>query len=185
MDRLHVQYRAEVEGRKLHGYASVFDQATRIGRSYEVIAPTAFRSVLKRDPDVRALWNHDENHLLGRTSSGTVRLWTDSVGLGYEVDLPDTQLGHDVRELARRGDITGSSFGFIPGEDEIAHAADGLQVRTHTDIRELRDVSPVTFPAYEGASVELRSLTIVQPNVRLLNHARLIRARHTKETYSK
>lgn len=181
MIRCHVEHRSEVQGRKLVGYASVYDQVTRIGRSYEVIAPTAFRSVLAKDPDVRVLFNHEEGQLLGRTSSGTARLWSDSVGLGYEVELPDTTLGRDVRVLAERGDLTGSSFGFLPGADELALADDGLQVRTHTDIRELRDVSPVTFPAYEGASVELRSLTIVRPDLGLRNKARLIRARHTME----
>lgn len=182
--RLHVEYRSVVTGRKLEGYASVFDQVTKLSRSYEVIAPGAFDAVLDRNPDVRALFNHNEDYLLGRTASGTLRLYTDSTGLGYELDLPNTQLGNDVRELAERGDLTGASFGFIPGEDEWATAQDGLQVRTHTQIRELRDIAPVTFPAYEGATVALRSLTLARPNTALRNKSRLIRARQTihKET---
>jgi HK97 family phage prohead protease len=164
LQRFHVELRAEVTGNKLQGHASVFGQMARIGATYEQLARSAFDAVLKdKATDVRALWNHDPNHLLGRQSSGTLRVGTDSEGLEFEVDLPDTSLGRDLRVLAERGDITGASFGFIPGEDEWDKAPDGLRLRTHTSVAMLRDVSPVTFPAYEGAAVSLRSMEFGRP----------------------
>lgn len=178
MQRLYVETRSVITGNKLEGYASVFDQATLLRSGYEVIARGAFDDVLRGNPDVRALFNHEESQLLGRTSSGTLRVYTDSRGLGYELELPNTQVGRDVRELAERGDLSGSSFAFAPGLDSWARAQDGKPVRTHTKIRELRDVSPVTFPAYEGTSVELRSLQISPVDHRRENLSRLIRARH-------
>jgi HK97 family phage prohead protease len=148
--------RAEVRGSKLGGYAAVFDQTTDLGGGrMERIAPTAFAAALA-DPstDVRALWNHDPQFLLGRQSVGTLRLSVDSHGLEYEVDLPDTSYARDARVLAERGDLDGASFSFIPGQEE----RDG-NVRVHTSVRGLYDVSPVTVGAYGGATTEARSLS--------------------------
>jgi hypothetical protein len=173
--RFHVELRAEVAGNKLHGHASVFDQIAQVPGHYEQLSRSAFDAVLKdKTTDVRALWNHDPNHLLGRQSSGTLRIGTDSEGLEFEVDLPDTSLGRDLRVLADRGDITGASFGFIPGEDEWDKAPDGMRLRTHTSVAMLRDVSPVTFPAYEGAAVSLRSMEFGRP---IRARSQLIQAR--------
>lgn len=164
-----VKCRAEVRGNKLGGYAAVFDQVTDLGwEGKEKIDRTAFRKVLRsKETDVRALWNHDPQYLLGRQSSGSLRLSVDSTGLEYEVDLPDTQYARDVHALAERGDLDGASFAFVPGEwswDE------DKQIRTHTSVSRLVDVAPVTFPAYAGASTEARSLVTTR--------SQLIRIRH-------
>lgn len=174
VQRFDIELRAEVSGNKLVGYASVFDQAADLGSHFEQIAPTAFKRALD-DPatDVRALWNHNPDHLLGRQSSGTLRLSTDAHGLGFEVDLPDTSLGRDVRALAERGDISGASFAFVPDEDDWS-VRSGARLRTHTSVGRLVDVSPVTFPAYDGASTSLRSMDIGRANRR---RSQLVRAR--------
>lgn len=173
VSRFGVELRSEISGRKLTGHASVFNQVTKVPGNYEQIARSAFDRVLA-DPstDVRALFNHDPNFLLGRQSSGTLRLSTDSEGLVFEVDLPNTTVGNDVRELAERGDLNGASFAFIPDDDEWS-THQGRRLRTHTSVRSLIDVSPVTFPAYTGASVSLRSFLDFQEPTR----AQLIRVR--------
>lgn len=162
MIRLRAEFRAEVSGDTLSGHASVFGQLAELGGGYEQMASTAFDKVLS-DPavDVRALVNHDATLVLGRQSAGTLRLSTDKEGLRFEVDLPDTSYARDLRELVARGDVTGASFGFISGEDEMSRAPDGKQIRTHTSVARLLDVSPVTWPAYEGASVALRHMDFV------------------------
>lgn len=155
LTRVRVESRSELRGNKLGGYASVFNQTADLGIfGQERMAPGAFDVALK-ESDVRALMNHDPNFVLGRQSSGTLRLSVDSEGLEYEVDLPDTTYARDLRELVERGDIDGASFGFVPGEHtwDNAHA-----VRTHLSVAKLVDVSPVTFPAYAGASTEARSI---------------------------
>jgi HK97 family phage prohead protease len=174
LQRFAVETRSEIKGNQLRGYASVFDQYADLGNHLESIAPPAFKRALD-DPstDVRALFNHDPSMLLGRQASGTLRIGTDSHGMEYEVDLPDTSLGRDVRALAERGDLSGSSFAFVPDEDEWSTRS-GRRVRTHTSVGRLVDVSPVTFPAYDGATVALRSFHFDQPSGR----SRLIRARH-------
>jgi len=152
-----VEARAAAEGpRRLTGYAALYDTETVIGGLFrEVIAPGAFRSALQRGDDVRALFNHDPNVLLGRASNGTLRLAEDGVGLRYEVDLPDTQAGRDLWTLVERGDITQSSFAFAV-DDEVWERGDALGLRVVKDVR-LFDVSPVTYPAYSETSVLARS----------------------------
>lgn len=175
--RFAVECRAQVRGSKLTGYASVFDQAADLGNHFEVIARSAFtRALADPSTDVRALWNHDPNHLLGRQSSGTLRLSTDAHGLHYEVDIPDTSVGRDVRALAERGDVTGASFAFVPDEDEWS-VRSGARVRTHTSVARLVDVSPVTFPAYDGASTALRAVDFASLGGGNRRASQLVRAR--------
>jgi HK97 family phage prohead protease len=158
MDRFAVEFRAELEGDTLKGHAAVFDSMAKLPGHYEALARTAFDEVLKSpDLDVRALVNHDPSQLLGRTPR-TLRLSTDAKGLAFEVDLPDTRAAADLRVLLGRGDLSGMSFGFKPGTDTWGRAPDGTQLRTHTSVSDLRDVSVVTYPAYAGTDVALRSL---------------------------
>lgn len=157
--RYLVELRAEVAGNALRGHAAVFDQIAQLPGHYERLAPTAFKRALDAPTtDVRALLNHDPNLLLGRQAAGTLRLSSDSRGLAFEVDLPNTTYANDLRELVARGDLTGASFAFVPDEDEWDRAPDGRQMRTHTSVAQLIDISPVTFPAYSGASVSLRHM---------------------------
>lgn len=154
IERRFVDLQTTITGRTLGGYAAVYRQITDIGYYLEQVAPTAFRSVLRSD--VRGLLNHDPNHLLARTTNGTLKLTSDSHGLEFELDLPETTLGNDVRAMVDSGLITGCSFGFIPNQQEWT-THEGRDLRTHVEVAKLLDVSVVTYPAYDGTSVSLRS----------------------------
>lgn len=177
MDRIGCEYRAELHGSVLSGYAAVFDQVARVGGTYESVGRSAFDKVLGDKADVRCLVNHEPSRLLGRTSSGTLRLSVDDIGLRYEVDLPDTQDGRDLRTLVARGDLSGSSFGFVPGASARSHTVDGATLRSHTSVGMLLDVSPVTYPAYSGTDglVSLRSLQLTPSQSA---RAQMLLARH-------
>ena len=150
-----VELRNEGETVVATGYAAVFNAlSSNLGGFVERIAPGTFTKTLK-ETDTRAMWNHDPNHLLGRVSAGTLRLSEDDHGLRYEIDLPATTLGRDVAELLRRGDVTGSSFGFRVIEDGWGES--GFPLRTLTQVS-LRDVGPVALPAYADTEAGLRSL---------------------------
>lgn len=137
------------------GYAAVFDTfSCDLGSFREKIARGAFDKALARS-DVRALYNHDPNLLLGRTAAGTLRLFPDAVGLRMELDLPDTQLGQDTAVLTRRGDLQGQSFSFTTVADHWDYSTTPA-LRTLLEVGELFDVGPVTFPAYEDSSVAMR-----------------------------
>lgn len=162
---LACEVRAELddEGRpvRIVGHGAVFGKRSEMimGMFKEEIAPGAFDDVL--NDDVRALFNHDPNFVLGRTTSGTLELSIDAEGLRYDIDPPDTQTVRDqVLAPLTRGDITGSSFAFrvAPDGDEWREEEDGLIVRTITRFSRLLDVSPVTYPAYPDAGAAARSL---------------------------
>lgn len=175
-ERYAVELRARMDGNTLHGHAAVFGQVAQLPGHYERLADTAFKRALDApETDVRALINHDPNLLLGRQGAGTLTVHTDAQGLAFSVELPDTSYARDLRALVERGDLVGASFAFVPGEDRWDTAPDGKRVRTHTSVRQLLDVSPVTYPAYDGPSVAMRSMTFAVTGRR---QSQLIRARH-------
>jgi HK97 family phage prohead protease len=104
------------------------------------------------DSDVRALLNHNPSEVLGRTKSGTLRLHDEQRGLRFEVDLPESPIGDNVREAVKRGDIDGASFRFVVGDESW----DG-DLRTVETVKDLKDITVATFGAYPAASVELRT----------------------------
>ena len=143
---------------KISGYAAKFGKwSLALGGFTERIKAGAFDEALEIS-DVRALKNHDPNLLLGRTTSGTLKLSVNSVGLKYEVDPPDTTTGRDTIEEIRRKDITGNSFSFTVAEDDWKYNEDDTVQRTIIKFGELFDVGPVTYPAYPDTTVAVRSL---------------------------
>lgn len=101
------------------GHASVFDSPTDIANCFqEVIAPGAFSRTLAENDDIRCLFNHNWDHILGRTKSGTLQLKEDESGLYFEDSLPDTTVGRDLSESMSRGDVDKCSFGFVPVAEE-------------------------------------------------------------------
>lgn len=142
------------EGRKLIGYAAVFDQETRIADFHEVIRRGAFSDSLADGKDKLALVDHDSGKVLARTKSGTLRLQEDDRGLRFEIDLPETTLGRDILALASRGDLGGASFAFTVPDGGEAWSGDKRELRSLT----IHEVSVVqSFPAYDGTSVSARS----------------------------
>jgi HK97 family phage prohead protease len=137
---------AGTEGKRIRGYAAVFNQQTELYPGMrEQVAPGAFADAISKD-DVRALINHDANYVLGRTKAGTLSLREDNRGLYYEVIPPDTQTARDLMTSIKRGDISGSSFGFFILDKTMTKAKD-YTLRTIKKVK-LLDVSVVTFPAY-------------------------------------
>jgi hypothetical protein len=150
-------YDEPVELRKLdtgeeviEGYAVVFNSESRdLGGFVETIAPTASRDA--DISDVLALFNHDQNLILGRTPT-TLSLSIDEHGVRYSIKPPDTTTANDLKKSIARGDVRGSSFGFSIAKDgdtwEKPKEKGGLYRRLVTRITKLWDVSPVATPAY-------------------------------------
>ena len=142
---------AEGDDMVLEGYAAVFNSETDLGHFREVISPGAFDDVMT--DDVRALINHDPNLILGRTANGTLELSTDERGLKYRVKLGGQQYAKDFYESVKRGDISQSSFAFTIDKQSWNEER---TVRSVDKVRQLLDVSPVTYPAYAAATVQAR-----------------------------
>ena len=143
---------------RLVGYAAVFNRDAVIGGFFrERIAPGAFATAIKED-DVRALFNHDPNIVLGRNTAGTLALAEDETGLQYDVEPPDTQLARDLMVSIGRGDVSQSSFGFQVVREEWSNPESRTELPTRTILEaRLFDVSPVTYPAYEETTAEARA----------------------------
>lgn len=179
VDDLKIETRAE-GGSRLVGHAAVFDSLSEnLGGFREKIIPGAFAESIATD-DVRALFNHDPNFVLGRNRSKTLKMAEDERGLAISIALPDTQTIRDlVVAPIERGDISGMSFGFSvrsEGQD-WGEEDDGQIVRTLKKVR-LYDVSPVTFPAYPQTDVATRALREFR-NARIATrtHFNLLRAK--------
>lgn len=141
---------------RIVGYAAVFNQLSDVlGWFREQIAPGAFAEAI--GGDVRALWNHNPDYVLGRTVNGTLRLHEDDHGLAFEVEAPETQWARDALETIRRGDVNQMSFSFETVRDRWEGGTE-TETRTRTLLQvRLHDVSPVTFPAYPQTSAQVRA----------------------------
>lgn len=142
--------------RHIIGYAAVFNSLSEdLGGFREKIDPGAFANSINSD-DVRALWNHDSNYILGRNKSGTLTLAEDQRGLKIDITPPDSQWARDLMTSIERGDVSQMSFGFRTVEQRWEGEYPD-ETRTLMEVQ-LFDVSPVTFPAYPDTSIGLRSL---------------------------
>jgi hypothetical protein len=141
-------------------YPAVFNSFSEdLGGFREIITPGAFQNALKSS-DVRALINHDSNMVLGRAKAGTLTLIEDDNGLRASVKMPNTTYANNLRESIQRGDIDQGSFGFTLEErgQKWEKDEEGRVVRTISEVRELLDVSLVTYPAYPDTSVAKRQM---------------------------
>ena len=153
-------------GRQIVGYGYVFNSLSEnLGGFREVIAPGAGADVLAGTPDIRGLFNHNPDLVLGRTTAGTMSVEEDDTGSRYLIDAPDTSYARDLLVSLERGDVNQSSFAF-----RIARGGDvwdedpesGLLLRTITKFSGLYDMSPVTYPAYPETSSGVRTAPDVE-----------------------
>lgn len=142
--------------RKIAGYSAVFDVlSVPLWGFRERIKPGAFAKTIQ-EADIRALWNHNADYVLGRTRAGTLGLEEDDLGLRVDISPPETQWANDLMVSIDRGDVDQMSFGFEAIQERWLTEGEE-QIRELVEVR-LYDVSPVTFPAYPQTTVQLRGL---------------------------
>lgn len=151
----------------IEGYFALYEQETELFEGvYEIITKGAFNKTLGND--IRALWNHNTQYVLGRNKSGTLELREDEKGLFGIVKLPATQYAQDLYELISRGDVDQCSFGFNILAEDLEELASGAY-RWRLNELDLHEISVVTFPAYENTSVQARAKQIEQLEQRKLD----------------
>ncbi|MDD5006483.1 MAG: HK97 family phage prohead protease [Candidatus Omnitrophica bacterium] len=158
LSELKVEKRGDSNQPIISGHAAVFDVLTDMWYYREKIAVGAFNKTLKTS-DVRALFNHDSNWILGRNTSKTLSLSEDDTGLAVEISPPDTQLIRDmVMTPMERGDLNQMSFAFMVIDEEWEEKKGELPIRTIKEVDPLYDVSVVTFPAYPTTDAKVRDI---------------------------
>lgn len=160
------------EGPVIEGYCSVFNQSTTIGNYYrydEEVAPSCWTETIAQD-DIRSMFNHDTNWLLGRNTAGTLDLLEDDVGLFFRDRInTDDMNAMSVHAQVKRGDVTGASVWFRVIEEHWTEPdeSNGLDRPKRRIIKgKLYEGGPVVFPAFEQTSVTARSLDIVDQVLR-------------------
>ncbi|EHL17396.1 HK97 family phage prohead protease [Peptoanaerobacter stomatis] len=163
----NLEIRTETEGEKvIEGYFAVFNSPTELWPGVnEQIANSAFKSI----GDVRALINHDDTLVLGRTKSNTLEIIIDDKGLYGKIKVNENdRAAMDLYSRVQRGDIDQCSFGFIINDEEYLTNSDGSTLITLKDV-DLREISVCTFPAYPQTSVQARKQDLEQYESKKLN----------------
>ena len=169
MSKGEIQYRyisPEIRAEKgengekhIQGYFSVFNEAYEMFPGFtETIDPHAFDNAISGD--IRALWNHNQDIVLGRTTAKTLTLSIDSHGLYGDITINnDDSDAVNAHARVARGDVSQCSFAFDILDEELTQMPDGSW---HSNIKAvtLYEVSPCTFPAYQQTSVTARAREI-------------------------
>jgi HK97 family phage prohead protease len=172
-----IEYRAEGDAmpKELGGIAAVVNSVTDLGYFEEVIAPGAFDYALQKDYDIRCLFNHESELILGRTKANTCKVFVNAQGNLEYTWVPDYENPTHVSVVRSimRGDITQSSFAFTIREQVWTESEKygNMGKRVVNVIEDLYDVSPVTYPAYEDTEADARSIIKMRDEEREISDA--------------
>jgi HK97 family phage prohead protease len=172
-----IEYRAEGDAmpKELGGIAAVVNSVTDLGYFEEVIAPGAFDYALQKDYDIRCLFNHESELILGRTKANTCKVFVNAQGNLEYTWVPDYENPTHVSVVRSimRGDITQSSFAFTIREQTWTESEKygTMGKRVVNVIEDLYDVSPVTYPAYEDTEADARSIIKMRDEEREISDA--------------
>ena len=170
--------RAEGEGmpKVIGGIAAVINSVTDLGYFEEVIEQGVFDNALSKEYDIRCLFNHEAELILGRTLSGTCNVFVNADGNLEYTWIPDYEnpTHMSVVRSIMRGDITQSSFAFTIKEQKWSESTKygSMGKRTITMIEDLYDVSPVTYPAYADTEADARSVVALRDQEREIEEAK-------------
>lgn len=152
----NIEYKS-LDNNEIQGTASSLNSPYDMGGFDEVIDENAFDEA--DFSEAAALFNHDQNIVLGRVKNDTLKIKRNGNKLVYTINPPDTSAAKDVVTLIKRGDIYQSSFAFDLKEDgDMWEYMEGRYLRTIKKINKVYDVSPVTYPANPNTSVASRSM---------------------------
>lgn len=162
--------------KEIGGIAAVINSVTDLGYFEEVIERGAFDYALSKEYDIRCLFNHEAELILGRTLSGTCNVFVNADGNLEYTWVPDYEnpTHMSVVRSIMRGDITQSSFAFTIKEQRWSESTKygTMGKRTITVIEDLYDVSPVTYPAYADTEADARSIVAMRDEEREIENAK-------------
>ena len=157
---------AEGESRTITGTAIVFNAESEVlddwgYRFREVILPEAASMEFLNSQDIKMNMLHDRNLTIARCNKGegSMRLSVDEKGVQFEFEAPRCDIGDRCLEMVRRGDYSGCSFEFYPGEYDIEEREGGKDVKIiHKKFEAITALTIGMDPAYKQTSVNAREL---------------------------
>jgi len=162
--------------KEIGGIAAVINSVTDLGYFEEVIERGAFDNALNKEYDIRCLFNHEAELILGRTKANTCNVFVNAEGNLEYTWIPDYEnpTHMSVVRSIMRGDITQSSFAFTIKEQKWSESTKygSMGKRTITVIEDLYDVSPVTYPAYADTEADARSIVALRDQEREIEEAK-------------
>lgn len=162
--------------KEIGGIAAVINSVTDLGYFEEVIERGAFDNALNKEYDIRCLFNHEAELILGRTKANTCKVFVNADGNLEYTWVPDYEnpTHMSVVRSIMRGDITQSSFAFTIKEQRWSESSKygSMGKRTITVIEDLYDVSPVTYPAYADTEADARSIVALRDQEREIEEAK-------------
>ena len=162
--------------KEIGGIAAVINSVTDLGYFEEVIERGAFDNALNKEYDIRCLFNHEAELILGRTKASTCNVFVNADGNLEYTWIPDYEnpTHMSVVRSIMRGDITQSSFAFTIKEQKWSESEKygSMGKRTITIIEDLYDVSPVTYPAYADTEADARSVVALRDQEREIEEAK-------------
>jgi hypothetical protein len=173
---VHTREDGEGMPKEIGGIAAVINSATDLGYFEEVILPGAFDNALSKDYDIRCLFNHEAELILGRTKANTCKVFVNGDGNLEYTWVPDYEnpTHMSVVRSIMRGDITQSSFAFTIKEQTWSDSEKygSMGKRTIKVIEDLYDVSPVTYPAYADTEADARSIVAMRDQEQEIEEAK-------------
>jgi len=155
---------AQMTGRTLVGYASVFDYPIEMGHpthpQTHYVKGGAFNRTLEKDPVPQVLLNHGQDPQVGMKPLGVPEVMrVDAHGLYIEVPLDKTSYNDDILVSLRSGALRAMSVTFEAQQESWNDD------RTERYIEQVRlfEFGPVTFPANQAAVASLHSLQDFAP----------------------
>ncbi|NPD17585.1 HK97 family phage prohead protease [Xinfangfangia sp. D13-10-4-6] len=137
--------KALAEAGEFEGYASIFGE---VDQGRDVVLSGAFRDSLIRRPAerIKMLWQHDREKIIGKW----LEVREDNRGLYVKGKLIlGLEKGREAHELMTAGALDGLSIGYRTVLDEYDRETETRRLKEV----ELREVSLVTFPMLESATV--------------------------------
>ncbi len=155
------EVRLKDDSRNIEGYGIVFNSLSQdLGGFKEVILPGAIDGVIEKS-DIFGTINHDiYKGILARSENGkgSLKLSVDQKGVKYSFEAPGYDLGDEVVEGVKRGDLKRSSFSFRVEDEVWEKKPDGSHLRTIKKFQEIFDMGPVYRAAYNDTAIAMRSL---------------------------
>lgn len=157
VEKFEIRENQDSKEKVITGYINKFNTRSCYMGFYEEVAKGAFDKTLSDGHNIYALYNHNDNMVLGATRNNSLKLYCDDVGLKFELTINDNlSYANDVYELVKNGTIEGCSFGFYVLNDEWTYTDDKVDLRILKEI-ELLEVTITPFPAYLDSEAQCRS----------------------------